>query len=106
MFAGHLFVIVIRKCVNSDKTQPLYFYYYFVNLVCSMLNFMFEISFRVLINFKYSVVILIYFYKVFHSLLKAHALEARSVVKQALEILTPAMPGRMEDGNVSGTLTI
>lgn len=38
--------------------------------------------------------------QVFHSLLKAHALEARAVVRQALEILTPAMPGRMEDGNV------
>jgi transformation/transcription domain-associated protein len=31
--------------------------------------------------------------------LKAHALEAKTVVKQALEILTPAMPVRMEDGN-------
>ncbi|XP_076072619.1 transformation/transcription domain-associated protein-like isoform X5 [Mytilus galloprovincialis] len=41
--------------------------------------------------------------QVFHSLLKAHAVEARSVVRQALEILTPAMPGRMEDGN--GMLT-
>lgn len=39
--------------------------------------------------------------QVFHSLLKAHAVEARTVVRQALEILTPAMPGRMEDGNVS-----
>ena len=37
--------------------------------------------------------------QVFHSLLKAHAVEARGVVKKALEILTPAMPGRMEDGN-------
>uniref|UniRef100_T1JAK1 Transformation/transcription domain-associated protein n=1 Tax=Strigamia maritima TaxID=126957 RepID=T1JAK1_STRMM len=37
--------------------------------------------------------------QVFHSLLKAHAVEARSVVRQALEILTPAMPVRMEDGN-------
>lgn len=37
--------------------------------------------------------------QVFHSLLKAHAVEARSVVRQALEILTPAMPARMEDGN-------
>lgn len=36
---------------------------------------------------------------VFHSLLKAHAVEARQVVRQALEILTPAMPHRMEDGN-------
>lgn len=36
--------------------------------------------------------------QVFHSLLKAHAMEARSVVRQALEILTPAMPVRMEDG--------
>jgi len=43
--------------------------------------------------------------QVFHSLLKAHAVEARAVVRQALEILTPAMPGRMEDGNVSLSLT-
>lgn len=35
----------------------------------------------------------------FHSLLKAHAVEARAVVRAALEILTPAMPQRMEDGN-------
>ncbi|KAK7109588.1 transformation/transcription domain-associated protein-like isoform X2 [Littorina saxatilis] len=37
--------------------------------------------------------------QVFHSLLKAHAHEAKAVVRQALEILTPAMPSRMEDGN-------
>lgn len=37
--------------------------------------------------------------QVFHSLLKAYAIEARSVVRQALEILTPAMPVRMEEGN-------
>lgn len=37
--------------------------------------------------------------QVFHSLLKAHAVEARTIVKQALEVLTPAMPLRMEDGN-------
>lgn len=36
---------------------------------------------------------------VFHSLLKAHAVEARGVVRQALEILTPSMPLRMEEGN-------
>ncbi|XP_067013941.2 transformation/transcription domain-associated protein [Anabrus simplex] len=36
--------------------------------------------------------------QVFHSLLKAHAVEARSVVRQALEILTPLIPVRMEDG--------
>ncbi|XP_058799221.1 transformation/transcription domain-associated protein [Phymastichus coffea] len=36
--------------------------------------------------------------QVFHSLLKAHAVEARNVVRQALEIITPAMPVRMEDG--------
>nr|XP_039255466.1 transformation/transcription domain-associated protein-like [Styela clava] len=35
----------------------------------------------------------------FYSLLKAHAVEARAVVRQALDILTPAMPTRMEDGN-------
>lgn len=39
------------------------------------------------------------FVSVFHSLLKAHAIEARGVVRQALEILTPSMPVRMEDGN-------
>jgi hypothetical protein len=39
--------------------------------------------------------------QVFHSLLKAHAAEAKAVVKQALDILTPAMPLRMEDGHVS-----
>lgn len=38
--------------------------------------------------------------QVFHRLLKAHALEARNVVRQALEILTPSMPVRMEEGNV------
>ncbi|KAF5284945.1 hypothetical protein FQA39_LY16900 [Lamprigera yunnana] len=37
--------------------------------------------------------------QVFHSLLKAHAVEARGVVRQALEILTPSMPVRMEEGN-------
>jgi transformation/transcription domain-associated protein len=37
--------------------------------------------------------------QVFHSLLKAHALEARNVVRQALEILTPSMPLRMDEGN-------
>nr|XP_018666778.1 transformation/transcription domain-associated protein isoform X1 [Ciona intestinalis]XP_018666779.1 transformation/transcription domain-associated protein isoform X2 [Ciona intestinalis] len=35
----------------------------------------------------------------FYSLLKAHAVEARTVVRQALDVLTPAMPARMEDGN-------
>ena len=37
--------------------------------------------------------------QVFHSLLKASAIDAKGVVKQALEILTPALPSRMEDGN-------
>ncbi|XP_055874365.1 transformation/transcription domain-associated protein-like isoform X5 [Biomphalaria glabrata] len=41
--------------------------------------------------------------QVFHSLLKAHANEAKMVVRQSLEYLTPAMPSRMEDGN--GMLT-
>jgi transformation/transcription domain-associated protein len=36
--------------------------------------------------------------QVFHSLLKAHAPEAKIVVRQALEILTPSFPTRMEDG--------
>lgn len=38
--------------------------------------------------------------QVFHSLLKAHAVEARNVVRQALEILTPSIPLRMEEGNL------
>ncbi|XP_015774341.1 PREDICTED: transformation/transcription domain-associated protein-like [Acropora digitifera] len=37
--------------------------------------------------------------QVFHSLLKAHAVEARGVVRQAQDILTPSVPARMEDGN-------
>jgi len=48
----------------------------------------------VLVNYCYTV-------QVFHSLLKAHALEARAIVRQALEILTPVVPIRMEDANVS-----
>ena len=44
------------------------------------------------------------FAQVFHSLLKAHAVEARSVVRQALDILTPYMPARMEDDNVRATV--
>ncbi|XP_065666832.1 transformation/transcription domain-associated protein isoform X3 [Hydra vulgaris] len=37
--------------------------------------------------------------QVFHGLLKAHGQEARQVVRQGLDILTPVMPTRMEDGN-------
>nr|ANJ04666.1 transformation/transcription domain-associated protein [Nilaparvata lugens] len=36
--------------------------------------------------------------QVFQSLLNAHAVEVRFVVRQALDILTPAIPVRMEDG--------
>ena len=39
----------------------------------------------------------------FHSLLKAHAIEARPIVRQALNILTPVVPTRMEDSNVSSS---
>lgn len=35
---------------------------------------------------------------VFHELLKAHAIEVRQVVRQALEVLIPAMPIRIKDG--------
>ncbi|KAG9509570.1 Transformation/transcription domain-associated protein, partial [Fragariocoptes setiger] len=42
--------------------------------------------------------------QVFHSLLKAYAVEARGVVRQALEILTPAMPHRIENGDQMLTL--
>ncbi|XP_074624680.1 transformation/transcription domain-associated protein-like isoform X2 [Acropora palmata] len=41
--------------------------------------------------------------QVFHSLLKAHAVEARGVVRQAQDILTPSMPARMEDENAKLT---
>ena len=41
-----------------------------------------------------------WFQQVFHGLLKAHAQEVRTIVRQALDILTPVMPHRMEDGNV------
>lgn len=37
--------------------------------------------------------------QVFHSLLKASTPDARLVVKQALDILLPAIPNRLEDGN-------
>lgn len=40
---------------------------------------------------------------VFHSLLTAHAVEARAVVRQALDILTPSVPVRVEDGNTMFT---
>lgn len=36
--------------------------------------------------------------QVFHSLLKGHAPEAKLVVRQALDILTPTFPTRNEDG--------
>lgn len=39
--------------------------------------------------------------QVFHSLLKAHAPEAKVVVRQALEILTPTFATRSEDGYVT-----
>lgn len=39
------------------------------------------------------------FVQVFHSLLKAHTMEARAIVRQAMAILTPAVPARMEDGH-------
>lgn len=37
--------------------------------------------------------------QVFHSLLRAHSIEARSIVRQGLEVLTPSMASRMEDGH-------
>ncbi|CAF0709284.1 unnamed protein product [Brachionus calyciflorus] len=40
-------------------------------------------------------------FQVFHSLLKAYAPEAKLVVRQALEILTPTFPTRSEDGYVT-----
>lgn len=39
--------------------------------------------------------------QVFHSLLKSYGVEARNVVKQALNVVVPTLPNRMEDSNVS-----
>jgi transformation/transcription domain-associated protein len=36
-------------------------------------------------------------FKVFHSLLKAHAIEARNIVRQTLEVFMPMMPLKMND---------
>ena len=38
--------------------------------------------------------------RIFFGLLKAHVNEARSIVKLALDVLTPLMPSRIEDGFV------
>ncbi|RNA03194.1 Transformation transcription domain-associated [Brachionus plicatilis] len=40
-------------------------------------------------------------FQVFHSLLKAYAPEAKLVVRQALQILTPTFPTRSEDGYIT-----
>lgn len=37
--------------------------------------------------------------KVFHSLLKAHALEARNIVRQTLDVFMPIMPVKMNESN-------
>ncbi|ESN91105.1 hypothetical protein HELRODRAFT_194551 [Helobdella robusta] len=42
-----------------------------------------------------------YIHDVANNLLKAHAVEARAIVRQALDVLTPVMPGRMEDENAT-----
>lgn len=44
--------------------------------------------------------ILLFSSQVFHSLMKAHQQEAKAVIRQALNTLTPAVPIRMEDGHV------
>lgn len=40
-------------------------------------------------------------FKVFHSLLKAHAIEARHIVRQTLEVFMPMMPLKLNESNVS-----
>lgn len=40
-------------------------------------------------------------FKVFHSLLKAHAIEARHIVRQTLEVFMPMMPLKMNESNLS-----
>ena len=50
--------------------------------------------------FELYAMLLFHYLQVFHSLLRAHAVEARGVIRQALEVLTPAIPARMDDGNV------
>ena len=71
--------LLSKNCVNPTKR-------YHGHLLWSHIIAKFAIHKRIVLQ-------------VFHSLLKAHAVEARSVVRQALEILSLAMPLRMEDGN-------
>jgi transformation/transcription domain-associated protein len=40
-------------------------------------------------------------FKVFHSLLKAHAIEARHIVRQTLEVFMPIMPLKINESNLS-----
>lgn len=40
-------------------------------------------------------------FKVFHSLLKAHAIEARNIVRQTLDVFMPMMPLKLNESNVS-----
>lgn len=40
-------------------------------------------------------------FKVFHSLLKAHAIEARHIVRQTLDVFMPIMPLKLNESNLS-----
>jgi len=71
--------LLAKSCVDSSTK------YYEHLLLCHVIS-KFAIHKRIVLQ-------------VFHSLLKASTLEAKTVVKQALEIITPALPYRMEDGH-------
>ncbi|CAG7721830.1 unnamed protein product [Allacma fusca] len=71
--------LLSKTCVDSSTK-------YYGHLLLSQIIAKFAIHKRIVLQ-------------VFHSLLKASAIDAKGVVKQALEILTPALPSRMEDGN-------
>lgn len=70
--------LVFKSCVDASVK-------YYGHLLLSHIASKFNINKRIILQ-------------VFHSLLKASVQEAKPVVKQALDIITPAVPQKMEDG--------
>lgn len=70
--------LMFKSCVDASVK-------YYGHLLLSHIAAKFNINKRIVLQ-------------VFHSLLKASVQEAKPVVKQALDIITPAVPVKMEDG--------
>lgn len=70
--------LMFKSCVDASVK-------YYGHLLLSHIAAKFNINKRIVLQ-------------VFHSLLKASVQEAKPVVKQALDIITPAVPIKMEDG--------